>query len=107
MAANFAGYADADTPPPQLDAAGMPVPVLPVIVIPAVYWESERVCVQEMVQGIPGTRLASVDEARTGPPPAGPARRPRGAEDDHPRRLLPRRSAPGQRVLPGRQSHRL
>src|SRR4051794_12027906 len=63
MAANFAGYADADTPPPQLDAAGMPVPVLPVIVIPAVYWESERVCVQEMVQGIPGTRLASVDEA--------------------------------------------
>ena len=63
MAENFAGYSDADSPPPQLDANGLPAGALPVIVIPAVYWESERVCVQEMVKGIPGTRLACVDEA--------------------------------------------
>jgi ubiquinone biosynthesis protein len=63
MADNFAGYRDADCPPPQLDAEGLPVPAPPVIVIPAVYWKCERVCVQEMVKGIPGTRLSSVDEA--------------------------------------------
>jgi ubiquinone biosynthesis protein len=63
MAENFSGYRDADCPPPQLDAAGLPVAAPPVIVIPAVHWESERILVQEMVQGIPGTRLAAVDEA--------------------------------------------
>ncbi|MDB5953682.1 AarF/UbiB family protein [Ramlibacter sp.] len=63
MAENFAGYCDADSAPPQTDVNGLAVPALPVIVIPAVYWESERVCVQDRVQGIPGTRLSSVDEA--------------------------------------------
>lgn len=63
MAENFVGYCDADSPPPQPDASGLTVPELPVIVIPAVYWESERVCIQERVEGIPGTRLPSVDTA--------------------------------------------
>ncbi len=63
IAANFAGYTDDDTPPPALDAAGQPLPREPVIVIPQVYWDCERACVQELVEGIPGSRLALVDAA--------------------------------------------
>lgn len=63
MAENFAGYSDADSPPAQVDANGLAAVAQPVIVIPAVFWECERVCVQEMMKGVPGTRLASVDEA--------------------------------------------
>jgi ubiquinone biosynthesis protein len=55
MAENFAGYADDDGPDPAADA--------PVIVIPRVYWECERACVQELVPGIPGSRLEEVDAA--------------------------------------------
>lgn len=61
VAANFAGYTDGDAPRPPPEAAGMPAE--PVIVIPAVHWESERLCVQAQVTGIPGTRLADVDAA--------------------------------------------
>jgi ubiquinone biosynthesis protein len=63
MAGNFAGYSDADSPPPAVDAAGLPLAPPPVIVIPRMVWESERICVQELVRGIPGTRLADVDAA--------------------------------------------
>lgn len=63
MAANFSGYSDADSPRPQRDVNGRPVAGPPIIVIPAVYWESERVCIQELVEGIPGTRLPLVDAA--------------------------------------------
>jgi ubiquinone biosynthesis protein len=64
MADNFAGYTDDDSPPPQVDAEGVPVAAAPPpIVIPAMHWESERLCVQERVRGIPGTRLAEVDAA--------------------------------------------
>jgi ubiquinone biosynthesis protein len=36
-----------------------------IIVIPRVYWEwsGERVCVQEFIEGIPGRKLAAVDQA--------------------------------------------
>lgn len=60
MAQNFAGYVDdADVPVP----AGMPEATPAPIVVPAVHWACERACVQDLVQGIPGTRLAAVDEA--------------------------------------------
>lgn len=70
IALNFAGYAG---PEIQYEpAAGAPVviaaqpeAVLPVIVIPKVYWKwtCERVCVQEYIDGIPGRDLAAVDRA--------------------------------------------
>lgn len=52
-AANFADYTDEDI------EAGSP------IVIPRIYWEwtSERLCVQQYIDGIPGGRLAAVDAA--------------------------------------------
>jgi ubiquinone biosynthesis protein len=62
MAANFAGYSEGD----GLQAAAAEdgtIGTLPVILIPGVYRESERLCVQELVTGIPGTRLAAVDKA--------------------------------------------
>jgi ubiquinone biosynthesis protein len=59
MAQNFAGYLDADARP----ASPAEAPAPAVIVIPRMYWECERVCVQQLVDGIPGTRLADVDAA--------------------------------------------
>lgn len=52
-AANFATYTDDDAD------AGAP------IMIPAIYWDwtSERLCVQQYIDGIPGGRLAAVDAA--------------------------------------------
>lgn len=61
VAENFAGYADADSPPAVLDAGGQPLPQPAPIVIPQVYWDCERCCVQERVEGIPATRLDQVD----------------------------------------------
>lgn len=61
VAENFAGYAD-DIGPPS-DATEGAAPALPPIVIPGVLWECERVCIQERVEGIPGTRLDQVDAA--------------------------------------------
>ena len=60
IANNFAAYTDQDAAPPS--STGM---VPPVIVIPRVYWQwaSERVCVQEFIDGIPGRNLAAVDQA--------------------------------------------
>jgi ubiquinone biosynthesis protein len=63
MARNFSAYTDDDAPSPGPDASGRPVPVLPVIVIPAVHWECERACVQDLIEGIPGSELARVDAA--------------------------------------------
>ena len=42
-----------------------PSTALPIIVIPRVYWQwtGERVCVQEFVDGIPGSDLGAVDRA--------------------------------------------
>ncbi|NML48280.1 ubiquinone biosynthesis protein UbiB [Ramlibacter sp. G-1-2-2] len=57
MAQNFAGYRDEDAPPAE---AG---PSQPLIVIPRVFWDCERACVQEFIDGIPGTQLARVDAA--------------------------------------------
>lgn len=60
VAENFAGYVD------HMEAAGTPPGAgfaEPPIVIPRVFWECERVCVQERVEGIPGTRLDQVDAA--------------------------------------------
>lgn len=61
MARNFDGYTDGDSPrtadlPPDSVA-------LPVIVIPEMVWECERACVQEHIDGIPGSKLAQVDAA--------------------------------------------
>jgi len=63
MAENFAGYTDEDADAAPPDATGLPPAVPPIIVIPRVYWECERACVQERVDGIPGSRLAEVDAA--------------------------------------------
>jgi len=55
IALNFADYSEqADTKPDS-----------PLIVIPRVYWQwtGERVCVQEYIDGIPGRRLDTVDQA--------------------------------------------
>lgn len=51
---NFSGYTD-----PLQPAESQP------IVIPRVYWQwtGERVCVQEYIDGIPGRKLAAVDDA--------------------------------------------
>jgi ubiquinone biosynthesis protein len=64
IAHSFAGYTDEDEPP-RTDAEGASPPLLPIIVIPRVFWPwtLERVCVQELVDGIPGTSLAAVDRA--------------------------------------------
>jgi len=62
----FAGYVDADSPPPPRARPGeLPPPALPVIVVPRVHaqWSGERVCVQDYIVGIPGRKLAEVDAA--------------------------------------------
>ena len=66
VARNFEGYRDEDTPQqPELLAEALepPPPEPPVIVIPEVYWECERACVQQLVDGIAGSKLALVDAA--------------------------------------------
>ncbi|MBI2748773.1 MAG: ubiquinone biosynthesis protein UbiB [Burkholderiales bacterium] len=67
IAENFAGYTDKDEPTDDAsaEAAPEPPPVLPIIVIPRVYWQwtGERVCVQEFIAGISGRNLAAVDQA--------------------------------------------
>lgn len=55
MSENFEGYQDED--------GTLQDPAAPVIVIPRMYWECERACVQELVEGIPGSRLDEVDAA--------------------------------------------
>jgi ubiquinone biosynthesis protein len=68
---NFAGFTDplsSQFHPNGESAAG---PALksasasPVVIIPRVYWQwtAERVCVQEFVDGVPGSDLAAVDRA--------------------------------------------
>lgn len=61
MAENFTNYVDEDSSSGGL--LGEPGSAAPVIVIPHVYWECERACVQQMVDGIPGSRLDRVDAA--------------------------------------------
>ncbi|MES2244869.1 MAG: AarF/UbiB family protein [Pseudomonadota bacterium] len=67
IAENFADYTDKDEPTDDAsaEAAPEPPPVLPIIVIPRVYWQwtGERVCVQEFIAGISGRKLAAVDQA--------------------------------------------
>ena len=66
IAQNFAGYTDPDMPAPApLPAGQMPAPVPDIIVIPRVHWQwtGERVCVQDRVNGIPGSSLAAIDQA--------------------------------------------
>lgn len=71
IANNFAGYTDQDAAPSTAPdkapdsttswAAYAP----PIIVFPHIYWQwtGERVCVQEFINGIPGSRLDAVDRA--------------------------------------------
>ncbi len=67
IAENFSGYTDKDelTGDTTAEAAPEPSAVLPIIVIPHVYWQwtGERVCVQEFIVGISGRKLADVDQA--------------------------------------------
>lgn len=66
IAINFTGYTDRDAAPVNKAAgsAALP-PALPIIVFPRVYWQwtGERVCVQEFIDGIPGSQLDAVDRA--------------------------------------------
>lgn len=62
VAENFAGYLDDDALPP-LAGADLDETPESVIVIPYVYWACERVCIQQRIEGVPGTRLADVDAA--------------------------------------------
>jgi len=63
VARNFEGYTDADSPAPAA-ATGAQV-AQPPIVIPRVYWDwtGERVCVQELIDGVSGRQLSAVDAA--------------------------------------------
>ena len=67
IAANFAGYVDADVPAPRRakKAGAPPPPAPPIIVIPGIHWDwtGERVCVQDFVDGIPGRQLEAADAA--------------------------------------------
>jgi ubiquinone biosynthesis protein len=67
IAENFAGYTDKEEPAGNAIDEAVPElpPVLPIIVIPRVYWPwtGERVCVQEFIEGIPGRNLQAVDQA--------------------------------------------
>ncbi|MFZ3126104.1 MAG: AarF/UbiB family protein [Acidovorax sp.] len=67
IAENFSGYADKDELTGDITAEAAPEPsaVLPIIVIPRVYWQwtGERVCVQEFIAGISGRKLADVEQA--------------------------------------------
>ncbi|HEV7930392.1 MAG TPA: AarF/UbiB family protein [Nitrosospira sp.] len=70
IAANFAGYSDADSATSANSVSGVGLMAEPhalpaLIVIPKVYWQwtGERVCVQEYIDGIPGRDLAAVERA--------------------------------------------
>lgn len=63
MARNFAGYTDEDARQAADPAAPGTAAALPVIIIPEMVWECERACVQEQIEGIPGSKLAQVDAA--------------------------------------------
>jgi ubiquinone biosynthesis protein len=67
IAENFSGYTDKDAPTGDITAEARPEPsaVLPIIIIPRVYWQwtGERVCVQEFIAGISGRKLAYVEQA--------------------------------------------
>jgi len=67
IAENFSGYVDKDALTGDITAEAAPEPsaVLPIIVIPRVYWQwtGERVCVQEFIAGISGRKLADVEQA--------------------------------------------
>ncbi|MBH2044512.1 MAG: ubiquinone biosynthesis protein UbiB, partial [Comamonadaceae bacterium] len=67
IAENFSGYTDQDERTGDITAEAAPEPsaVLPIIVIPRVYWQwtGERVCVQEFIAGISGRKLADVEQA--------------------------------------------
>ncbi|MXS86510.1 ubiquinone biosynthesis protein UbiB [Nitrosomonas sp. HPC101] len=78
IADNFKRYTDADYVPTAsavdktpggawspADDAARNAPEPPIIVIPRIYWQwtSERVCVQQLIQGIPARKLEVVDEA--------------------------------------------
>ena len=67
IAENFSGYTDQDERTGDITAEAAPEPsaVLPIIVIPRVYWQwtGERVCVQEFIIGISGRKLADVEQA--------------------------------------------
>lgn len=71
IAEKFAGHTDQDVARSEVrneapdNATTEQPPVPPIIVIPRVYWQwvSERVCVQEFIDGIPGRDLAAVDKA--------------------------------------------
>ncbi len=68
---NFADFSDLVRSPSRPDnetnsSASFKRPNLPqIIIIPRVYWKwtGERVCVQEFIDGIPGSDLAAVDRA--------------------------------------------
>ena len=65
IAENFAEYVDQNDPPnATTESPTEPLAALPVIVIPKVYWQwtGERICVQEWINGIPGRKLATVDQ---------------------------------------------
>jgi ubiquinone biosynthesis protein len=67
IANNFADYTDQVSPAETKDtqAGTTAVVLLPVIVIPRVYWQwtGERVCVLEFIDGIPGRNLAAAEHA--------------------------------------------
>ncbi|MDH4216213.1 MAG: AarF/UbiB family protein [Gallionella sp.] len=62
IAKNFSGYTDRHDASIPAATAGQPAAP---IIIPRVYWQwtSERVCVQEFIEGIPGRNLSEVDRA--------------------------------------------
>jgi ubiquinone biosynthesis protein len=65
IADNFAAYADPDSIAAAAAIAPDALPQPAVIVIPRIYWQwtSERVCVQEFIDGIPGRMLEAADAA--------------------------------------------
>lgn len=68
IADNFKGYTDLHDLAASSNTSAEQNNTLPngdIIVIPRIYWQwtSERVCVQEMITGIPGRNLAAVDAA--------------------------------------------
>lgn len=62
---NFAGYTDSENSSSQPETEASATDVSDIVVIPRVYWQwtSERVCVQEFINGISGRRLSAVDDA--------------------------------------------
>lgn len=65
IAENFAGYTDIDTPATAVAGSTAAAAVQSMIVIPRIYWRwtTERVCVQDRIDGIPGSDLRAVDQA--------------------------------------------